>query len=319
MKKFIVLLISLFSSFILLCVPSYASGPETVNFNDYFLPFDLILVGNDKYYNDEGYDPETGVYQASPYPGDTLNYSSSHLRVKLKQSYLKSGTRIMFDMKVDMVFNDYLPSVDRIWPKLYFKTVDGWQKVGWTEVISDASQGLYTESVIYHVDYVIPMDVVDPVFTFDWISDPTRLVQFNYVSYSFPEKVSNFYIGDGNDPSFPNYVDPNDYVGNSVDDYKQQEEAILGETEEGRDSTISLFSGLGDLVDLVAIPIMAISAAVSYFIDGSIVNSILLISLALGLLSFVFNIVPSYQAKQRRDAAEERRQQYQQYKKGGGG
>lgn len=291
MKKIICFFATFIAGFIILCVPSFAAGPEPVDFDDWFVPSDIIIVGVDEANYDEGYVQDTRTYYATPL-NTGLRYSSAHLRLKFKQSYIKGGSRIMFDMKVKIIHNSNFDSVDRVWPKLLLRNQNAWVQVGWSEVVvGDDTPGLYSDTLIYHVDYECPEDIVDPLFTLDWISDPTQSVPFNSVSYTFPDKVTDFYIGDGNDPSLPNFTNPENEFGGTLDEYANKENEILGETEEGKEIFSSSMTWVFEALGYFSFALTAIGRAFEFvLVELNWLHYLVRFSLAIGLVAFVLNI-----------------------------
>lgn len=114
-------------------------------------------------------------------------------------------------------------------------------------------------------------------------------------------QIENFYLGAANAPEAPNYKNPNQNYGSElgstnkdVENYKDSEEAILNETEKGRNEAFQLFNTLSDTVGQVSHTLLAVTYGLNYFIGGStLLNSILYISLTLGFVLFIFNAVPS--------------------------
>ncbi len=317
MKKIFVLISSLVLCCSFFCFSAYAAV-ETIPFSQHFQMSYSELYGLElgtDYTRSVDYD-QTGdsftsaIYAVNPGDKDYKSWITNFYYTEddvgagiLYDEYITFTLRftVLGDFRTDdiqragvYVRNPSVPGGSFQWAKHYY--------AGDIDILSVSDDGLINCEA--HVSFHNTYQDIERLRFFLAFELNNRTEFYENIE-TFSGNVYNFYKGSytGAGADVPKYENPKDSVGSSVDDYKDQEDAIMNDTEAGRDSTISLFSGLGDLIDLVATPIMAISAAVSYFIDGSIVNSILLISLTLGLLSFVFNLVPSYQSKQRRDQA----------------
>lgn len=118
-------------------------------------------------------------------------------------------------------------------------------------------------------------------------------VPFYASVYTYTPYVYDFYYGDGSEPDAPIYKNYGDTVGSGVNDLKNEEDELMENTEQGRNDTISLFLSFGDYLYAFATPLLALKGLIDYFITGTLIEGVLLISLTLGLFSFVLNIVPS--------------------------
>ncbi len=134
------------------------------------------------------------------------------------------------------------------------------------------------------------------------------------VTVVFEQNINNFYMGALDSPNAPQYSNPNSTVGKETNELKNQEDKLMQDTEQGREETLSLFQNFGNYLAEFAIPLLAIKGLFDYLVGGTLFEGVLLISLTLGLLSFVFNIFPSIQARQNREKqAEAQRTKNAQY------
>lgn len=125
-------------------------------------------------------------------------------------------------------------------------------------------------------------------------------IPFRYPAIEFPQYAINVFNGSSKDPTAPSYSPPNE-LKDKTDTLKENEQILNESTEEGRDTTIGLFNSLGSAISFFTLGIRCISSIFNYLIIDTILESVLLISLTLGLLAFVFNIGHSLVSRSNRD------------------
>ncbi|MBQ8869366.1 MAG: hypothetical protein IJ027_06600 [Oscillospiraceae bacterium] len=317
MKKIISLIIVAVFSITALCIPSFAYSQ---NFRNYF-KLDYMSIGSlpssDYYYvipedyNDIHVYPkqEDAPFGAFSFVHVYFDYDGSQ--------QIKAGDRLVCSF--DFTVADF-STVDNPKHSTAFASIQAkyngnkFQKVGTCDLIHsgyDYTQGTNIYRFLVNIDFYAPENIETLYFSFGVNFNGFEPVTSHVLSATF-NTVENFYLGSADSPEAPKYDSNTETIG-KTDDLKNQEDKLMQDTEQGRESTLSLFAGLADLITELSVPLMAISALFNYFVGNSILNSVLQISLTLGLLAFVFNLGQSLISR-----SNNQRGQKQNNKKGGG-
>lgn len=113
---------------------------------------------------------------------------------------------------------------------------------------------------------------------------------------SYYEYIMIFYIAVFED-SGDLYTPPT--VGGDIDNFSGSEDALLNNTESGRNTTSGLFNNLSYTIRSVSSSLLVIRGMFNYFIGGSILSNLLLISITFGMFAFLLNVGISAVGKSR--------------------
>lgn len=311
MKKIISLIAVAVFSITALCIPSFAYSGK---FENYF-QLDYLKLNTKDTILDSGTDHTNLSFYVVGEDAAPIEFDYYHIYFKYYGQSLQPGERFIATVRI--VVNEgsvgsynKLPSAS-IQAKINSAS---YRKVGSVSVTHE-----YVDySNIYYLDCFIDITLDDylnkgdTIFSVGVNHNGEKGITTDF-RVTFDQNVSDVYTGSADAPEAPNYNNPQDSIGQDTNDLKNQEDKLMQDTEQGRESTLSLFAGLADLITELSIPLMAISALFNYFVGNSILNSVLQISLTLGLLAFVFNLGQSLISR-----SNNQRGQKQNNKKGGG-
>ena len=343
MKKKIICLVSAITlSLILFCMPAFAYSQ---NFSNYF-KLDWMAVGSlpqADYYNEVSGNDIYAYSSDSDTPFGEFSYIHVFFDYVGSQS-VKAGDRLV--CSIQFTISDFSvienPNPGSTTGSISVRVdSDPYQNCGVCTLVDYGyDRSSYSNNYTFRVDidYLVPADFDLLHFSFGVNFNGFKPMTSEVLSATL-EKIDNFYLGAANSPEAPNYNNPNQEFGSDfdsteedVEDFKDSEQAILDETEKGRNEAVQLFNNLTDTVGEVSNSLLAVTYGLNYFIGSStLLNSILYISLTLGFVLFIFNaaasIFSSYSSsRDRKQSAKERsivnRARYQFYKshtkKGGG-
>lgn len=323
MKKIISLISVVVISLTAFCIPAFASESSKITFADSSADRPIFKYEKANISTPNGVPDYTLVdLPLEPYEFQYIHLSgygmfktfNFQFGVNDSEIFLYSGNILKFSLE-DIYTENFCDMDNRAYVKFRYrvKTAKGWQ--AWTDEGVSLSynrdeQGEFLINVDFFLD-VTGLDVGDIQFELGIYS--YNDIYFNYPAVVFPQYATNFYNGSSSSPEAPKYNSNNGTI-DKADNLKDQEDKLMEDTEQGKEETLSLFQNFGKYLDEFAIPLLAIKGLFDYLVGGTIFEGVLLISLTLGLLSFVFNIFPSIQARQNRERqAEAQRTKNAQY------
>lgn len=298
MKKILIFISTAILSVSLLFITAFASR-YTVPFNDvlqlgYVSVYQLSTDDYERYRDDENL--TIGVTASDGYSG-SKNYQAFYVTLYYNGPDILPYQTIQFivnfnmtgDLPEPFTFSSVFIRDDS---KSQWDFV-GQERVGDIFINTDSSVYLCSASVSYTnttketivggngasgLTFVLGFKSQDPVPFYEQIQ-------------VFEPNISDFYLGDLNSPEYPSYTDPSDDYGEDIQDYKDKEEAVLGEAEEGKEIFSNSISWLHDALNQVTRPLLAIGRAFD-FIFGELLwlHYLVRFSLAIGLVAFVLNI-----------------------------
>lgn len=321
MKKIISIFAVLIVSLTAFCLPAFALEPTEATFDTFTLNGKgLFNYASPVFYG------VTVDYQRDPlsqYPWifqyETINggakFKTVEFRFYTDDDVVKTdyGDIFQFTMKDITTFDLYDMSKDsyvkinyRVKRKSGWEKWQSWKDFKWSR---DSDGEFHIDFDFYYKNDGAKLTDMEFEIGFYSYTD----IEFRYPLFEFPQYAINVYNGPSSDPSAPQYAPHNNTI-NKTDNLKEQEDKLMEDTEEGKEETLSLFQNFGKYLDEFAVPLLAIKGLFDYLVGGTLFEGILLISLTLGLLSFVFNIFPSIQARQNRERqAEAQRTKNAQY------
>ena len=139
-------------------------------------------------------------------------------------------------------------------------------------------------------------------------SDYSLVLDYNL--QTFGNYAYDYYKGSySSAPSdVPKYDNPDDSIGSDIGGYVDEESEVLDGTLQGRDELTSFFNNFGDSVSQFVTPVAAITDAVSYFVDGSVLVPILNISLTCGCFFILFGVAGSFVSHSKKSEGDYHRQ-----------
>ena len=315
------------------CLTSFAS-PATIDFQQNFNVKYCIITASgydmdgklvtvpSSYFRSGWYDNNQRLFYDDPLDKlyTEVTYSKLDLRFSWTGQEIKANDNLKFKYTIGLYNEDAFYTDINSSLFIRYKSSGKWStwKYLYAPTYTDnpnvvppdlGSEGIFS----INFDYTFPVDVEELEFSLN-IFAPSGAPLFQYIQYYFPLFVTDYSLVNSNSAEYPKYQNPNETIGKDTNELKNQEDKLMQDTEQGRNETLSLFSSLGDLISEFAVPLLAIKGLFDYLVNGTLFQGILLISLALGLLSFVFNIFPSIQARQNRERqAEAQRTKNAQY------
>ena len=302
MKKKIICLVSAITfSLILFCIPAFAYNQSySATFSpDYAY---LASVDESEYTSsvDENNRQILVVSFKSDYP---LNARGFDVYFDYVGQDISSGDRFVGNLNVVFQSGSYT-EYSTVPYSLFYANINGG---GWVPFgdVTISKMGLvsgvgYAYKISLSFDYIFSSDVTDLKLAI-FMSTNGEIASTDELTFTFDQYISNFYLGSSTSPEAPQYSNPSDKYSSNIsgtkddlDDYSDLEQDVIGSTEEGQDEVNSLFDSLSDLVPGLYPSLMAVTEGMNYFIGGStLLSSILYISLALGLVLFLFNAASS--------------------------
>lgn len=297
MKKIISIFAVLIVSLTAFCLPAFALEPTEKTFdtfnqdgNGLFNTGSPEFIGVSVDYQRDPLSRYPWIFQYETTNG-SATFGSVEFRFFTDDDIVSTdyGDILQFTMKdittfdlYDMSKNAYVKCNYRVKRKTGWEKWQSWNDFEWYR---DGSGEFHVDFNFYYKNNGTKLTDIEFEIAFH---SYTR-IEFRYPGFEFPQYAINVYNGPSSDPSAPNYSPPNE-LKDKTDTLKENEQILNESTEEGRESTINLFNGLATLITEFAIPLQCISAIFNYFVGTSILNSVLQISLSIGLLAFVFNI-----------------------------
>lgn len=307
-KKFRVFFISLILSFVL-CLSCFAtSGLETVSFLDHFRLTNISIQNvSSASYNTSVSNVEGDIFSSCTFTNSDVNYKSWALGIATAKSKfdssrvnLKQGDCVYFDMSFQLQGLAYTRDVFKY---VKFYIYNGGSIFDYSSNISCGTTSVSnptgsdpTIDISLSCNFVnnVGKDLNNVLFVVYFELYPDVDVSSRSFVNVFFDTVSNFYIGDPkSNPYLPSSQDPNDTIGNDINDYKTAEDNLNNDTSQGREDTLNFFNSFSDVVLPFSMSLLAISQVFNYLIGNTVFESILYVSITLGLVMLILNIVPS--------------------------
>lgn len=117
----------------------------------------------------------------------------------------------------------------------------------------------------------------------------------------FADTVTEYYKGvPKSNPYLPSVQNPSDTIGQDANDLKDAETELNDSTLQGREDTFNFFNTFSDVVLPFSMSMLAISQVFNYLVSNTIFESVLYVSITLGLVMLILNIIPSIFSRQDR-------------------
>lgn len=300
MKKILIFISTAILSVSLLCVSVFAANSNTVPLKDvlslgYCSIYQLSSEDYDRYTDKEN--NTIGVVASDGYQG-TKEYQAFYVTLYYEGPDIKPYETVQFTLNFSMTGDLPHPFT---FAKVFIRddTKSQWDFVG-QEIVGDV-KFLGNDGSIYRCGTTISYtnktkntivggngaEGLTFVLGFK-SSQPTTF--YEQIQFFQPE-VLNFYLGDTSSPNYPSYSNPEDEYGDAVEDYKGKEEAVLGETEEGKEIFSNSMTWIFDALNYFIEPLSAIGRAFDFVLTELFwLHYLVRFSLAIGLVAYVLNI-----------------------------
>lgn len=317
MKKFKILFVSILVC-ICLSTVCFAQELKTVRFVDYFYLNGGSIKGvSSSLFNVQTNNESDDLYVSFVRQAGDTNVSLDTWIINIvstddfddhSRRHLKNGDMITFDMRFEInnlnvpvsafqeaKFYLYKMGVDRYTPDEHYGTTN-------VNIVRDTSaEGVFYLDFTFSFNNNTGSNINNCQFFLYFNLYNNQTISLPTFVNIFAEELTNFYWGNpSGNPYLPSAQNPSDTIGNDANELKGLEDNLNNETLQGREDTFNFFNSFFDVVLPFSMSMLAISQVFNYLISNTIFESVLYVSITLGLVMLILNIIPSIFNKQDR-------------------